>query len=136
MEKILRTDNAYQAIDKINSNFAEAGAGGDNARIEGEITGNGNDFVYYHFSAKPGDYMHVEFPNGSWATTHSRDSYNRLVFGWVDNNNTHHSIAEISRESWVVPEYGYDLYVSDGVTNMKEAYLAFRAEKKNSRAMR
>lgn len=128
METIYKTDNAYQAIDKINANFAEAGTGGgETIKIEGVITGNGNNFVYYYFPAKPGDYMHVEFPNGSWDTTNSRDSYNRLVFGWVDNNNTNHSMAEISRESWVVPLYGYDLYVSDGVTNMKEAYLAFRA---------
>ena len=78
METILKTDNAYQAIDKINANFAEAGTGGgETVKIEGTFTGNGDTIVYYYFPAKPGDYIHIDFPNGTWATKSSRDNYNR-----------------------------------------------------------
>lgn len=128
METILKTDNAYQAIDKINANFAEAGTGGgETVKIEGSVTGNGDTIVYYYFPAKPGDYMHIDFPNGTWATKQARDNYNRLIFGWRDSENARHSMGEVCRESWDVPEYGFDLYISDGARNMKDAYLAFRA---------
>lgn len=128
METILRTDNAYQAIDKINANFAEAGTGGGaTTKIEGDITGNGDTIVYYYFDAKPGDYMHIEFPNGRWSTKSSRENYNRLLCGWVDNSDVKHLMGELCREAWNVPSYGFDLYISDGATDMKGAYLGFRA---------
>lgn len=124
MQTILKTDKAYTAIDKINSNFIEVTSG---AKIEGSITGNGDTFVYYFFPAKAGDYFHVQFPNGTWSTNRQRESYNKLVFGWRDNNDAFHSICEITREPWPIPDYGYDLYLSDEATNVKDAYLAFRA---------
>lgn len=128
MEKILKTDNAYEAIDKINANFAEAGTGGDSsAKIESSIAGNGNTAVYYHFPAKAGDYMHIEFPEGTWPTARESESYNRLWFGWRDNNDARHAMGDICREPWPVPSYGYDLYLSDGAEDVKDAYIAFRA---------
>ena len=126
METLYKTDNAYQAIDKINANFAEA-VSDTSAKIEGSITGNGNTIVYYYFDAKPGDYLHIYFPNGTWSTTSQRDSYNRLFFGWRDNSDARHAMGDVCRESWDIPAYGFDLYISDGATDMKDAYIGFRA---------
>ena len=128
MEKILKTDNAYQAIDKINANFEESGGGGQNEQssISDSFVGQGTTSIYYNFPAKPGDYLHVYFPNGSWATS-SREGYARMWFGWMDNNNTRHGLGNLSQEQWTVPNYGFDLYVPEGISNMKNAYLGFRA---------
>lgn len=128
MEKILQTDNAFDAIDKINANFAECNTGGATIKIEDSITGAGDDAVRYHFPAKPGDYIHIHFPNGGWNTKSSRETYNKFAFGWRDNNDTLTAMGgKLCAEPWPVPSYGYDLYFSDDITNMKDAYLFFRA---------
>lgn len=128
MEKILKTDNAYVAIDKINANFDEAGSGGGEAtKIEGSITGNGDSLRYFYFDAKPGDYLHIFFPDGDWNTTSQRDTYAKITFGWRDAEDTRNNIGYLCMETWAVQEYGYDLYVPDGITGMKDAYLGFRA---------
>lgn len=124
MEQILRTDNAYEAIDKINANFAERSTG--TRKIKDLVVGAGTTSVYYQFAASPGDYLHISFPNGNWATS-SRDGFARLWFGWMDNNDARHSPGNLSMEQWTVPGYGFDVYIPEGVTNFKEAYFGFRA---------
>lgn len=132
MEKILRTDNAYQAIDKINANFKEANTGGELAQYEGSFVGNGDTFVYAYFPAKAGDYMHLEFPGGTWDTKSSRENYNKLIWGYRDNSNALHNLAELAREPWPIPSYGFDLYLSDVSTDVKDAFIAVRAVSGNS----
>lgn len=128
MEKLLKTDNAYQAIDKINANFAEGGGGGGQRKvISGSVMGQGDTAVYYYFDAKPGDYIHIFFPDGTWATESSRESYNRFWFGWRDNGGVTRTMGDLVREPWPIQSYGYDLYISDDVTNMKDGYFCIRA---------
>ena len=124
MEKILSTDNATQAIEKINANFDLASTTGAKV-IEDSFTGSGSDIVYYYFDAKPGDYIHVKFPGGTWSV--STGGTYRFWFGYVDKENTICWLTNICQLSWPVQEYGYDLYFPDDITNMKQGYLAFRA---------
>lgn len=132
MEKILQTDNAFDAIDKINANFAECNTSGSTIKIEDSITGNGDNVVRYYFPAKPGDYIHIFFPNGTWATKSSRDAYNRFWFGWRKQDDTFGSMGDLVAETWPVQAYGYDLYFSDDITDMKDAYIAIRASSGSS----
>lgn len=127
MREITKYDTSFEAIDKINENFSDCSTGGDNIKITDSFTGNGDTIVYYPFPAKPGDYIHVSFPNGTWQTTSSRDDYNRFWFGWIDNSDERHLINNMCRETWAVPSYGYDIYITDAAIDMKEAYLGFRA---------
>lgn len=102
--------------------------GGGNATISDSFIGNGDTAVYYYFDAKPGDYIHIDFPDGNWSmSSRQSESYYRLFFGWRDNNGTLHSMGGIVKEPWTIQANGYDLYVSEGATNMKDAYIGFRA---------
>jgi len=118
-----RIDDCNDRIDSLEDDIKNGGSG----KIEDSITGNGDTGVYYYFNAKPGDYMHISFPNGNWSTTSQRDNYNKLYFGWRDNSDVNHSMGLLCREPWSVPSYGYDIYITDAATDMKDAYIAFRA---------
>lgn len=128
MRTILKTDNAYTAIDKINENFSECGTGDGQVKIiEDSFAGSGDTIVRYYFPAKPGDYIRISFPNGNWATTSSRENYNKFWFGWRDSSGELSAMGDFVREPWPVQSYGYDIYFSDDITDMKDGYLGFRA---------
>lgn len=95
--------------------------------INASIAGDGDNSVNYFFKAKPGDYIHIDFPDGDWPTNRSSESYNKLWFGYRDKSNTQHMIGRICREAWTIQTNGYDLYISEYATDMKDAYIGFRA---------
>lgn len=117
-------------MDKIynyQGNELNVGGGGSNF-ISDSFTGNGDTAVYYYFDAKPGDYLHIDFPDGNWSmSSRQSESYYRLFFGWRDNNGTLHSMGGICYEPWTIQANGYDLYVSEGADDLKDVYLGFRA---------
>lgn len=119
-----RIDSCEESISELEEEVRNSGQ----KKIEDSITGNGNTSVLYYFDAKPGDYIHVYFPNGNWSTTSSRDDYNKFGFGWRDSNDVlNYTEAVFTEEPWPIPSYGYDIYFSDDITDMKDAYLLFRA---------
>ena len=117
-------------MDKIynyQGNELNVGGGGSNF-ISDSFTGNGDTAVYYYFDAKPGDYLHIDFPDGNWQmSARQSESYYRLFFGWRDNNGTLHSMGGICYEAWTIQANGYDLYISEGAEDLKDVYLGFRA---------
>lgn len=127
MEKILKTDSAYSAIEKINANFDSVSTVG-NKRIEGSISGSGDDTVFYQYEAAPGDYIHIYFPDGTWQTKSTRTNYNRFYIGYVNENGDRVGICNMCHEGWSVPSYGFDFYIPDDITDMDTAFLAFRAK--------
>lgn len=72
------------------------------------------------FPAKKGDYFHIKFPDGNWSTKSNRESYNKIIWQYGGSGGAI-SRAELAREGWVVPEYGYDVYVSP-ITSMEVTY--------------
>lgn len=117
-------------MDKIydyNGNELDIAGSGGHQKITDSFTGNGDNIVYYYFDAEPGDYIHIDFPNGNWSMHRSSESYYRFFFGWRDNDNNLNSMGGICRESWTIQANGYDLYITDEATDMKDAYLGFRA---------
>ena len=117
MKRILKTDKAYTAIDKINDNFDEVY--GDES-FDGSVTGDGNNWVYYDFSASAGDYYRIQFPNGTWTTASSREGYNKLMLTYLKSDGTTLYSAEIVREPWPIQDYGYDFIVSSYGTSTLE----------------
>lgn len=104
-----------------------AGGGGGDKTISASFVGDGDNTVRYYFDALPGDYIHIDFPDGNWPTTSSRSNYFKFFFGYRDNSDAFHTIGGICYEPWTIQSYGYDLYVPNGATDMKDAYLGFRA---------
>ena len=103
------------------------GGGGGEKTISASFVGDGDNTVRYYFDAHPGDYIHIDFPNGNWSTASARSSYYKLFFGYRDNNDVLYTIGGICYEPWTVQTKGYDLYVPNGATDMKDAYIGFRA---------
>ena len=89
-------------------------SGGNDEEIiySGELVGNGDTLSYRRFPARQGDYLHIFFPNGNWSTDSNRESYNKLILGSVRIDGVGYAGgAEVLREGWVCPEYGFDFIV-------------------------
>lgn len=126
MEKINKTDNAYQAIDKINANFDEV-VGADNLMIaDGIITGSGDSFVFVYIPAKVGDLVRVIFPNGNFPST-AGSSYAKLSIGYRDVENNHKALWYVTDGATII-ENGYDIHIPYAIASTyKDMYLAVRA---------
>ena len=108
--------------------------GGNDEEIiySGELVGNGDTLLYHRFPARQGDYLHISFPNGDWSTTSSRNNYNKLILGSVRIDGVGYAGgAEVLREGWTCPEYGFDFIVEPFNINdpISEPYggLSYRA---------
>ncbi len=103
----------------------------DNIIASGEIIGDGNTVVDYDIPIKKGDYIHIAFPNGDWATESNRDNYYKFLFNlWnkVGETETYVELFGMCRESWTIPAYGYDFYASPRITaSYNTLRLRFRA---------
>ncbi len=99
--------------------------------VSGEIRGNGDTIVDYDFPIKKGDYIHIAFPNGDWATKSSRDNYNKFLINLYNvegDTRTYVDMFEFVRETWTIPSYGYDFYASPRITKTyNTCRLRFRA---------
>ena len=98
----------------------------------GVLSGNGDTLSYHRFPARQGDYLHISFPEGNWETTKLRESYNKLILGSVRIDGVGYAGgAEVLREGWVCPDYGFDFIVEPFNVNdpISEPYggLAYRA---------
>lgn len=126
MEKILRTDNATQAINKINANFADIPTSvSSDVVAEGTIVGNGSEYVNVYLNkARPGDLLRIDFPNGNW--TDAASGSNKLAIGYRDASGTVQSLYLVSRGT--VVENSYEAYLSPRLANDFDfAYFAIRA---------
>lgn len=129
MEKILRTDNAYTAIDKINDNFKEVVSMESVVIAEGSLGGANKNFVFaYLEEVVPGDMIHIDFPGGNWADiTGLTSSSAKLSIGYRDNTPTAHAMMMVFLGE-TVQGCGYDVYVSPGYSaDYKDLYIAIRA---------
>lgn len=103
----------------------------DTIIVEGSIIGDGNTIVDYDIPIGKGDYIHIDFPNGNWATTSNRDNYYKFLFNLynkVGETATYVDVFGMCRESWTVPAYGYDFYASPRITaSYNTLRLRFRA---------
>ena len=103
----------------------------DSIIASGEIVGAGNTIVDYDIPISKGDYIHIDFPNGNWATASQRDDYYKFLFNLyniVGNTRTYVDLFGMCRESWTVPAYGYDFYASPRITaSYNTLRLRFRA---------
>ena len=125
MEKILLTDNANQAIAKINANFSESGGGGGSKIAEGTIIGGGSDFVFAYLDVDPGETFRILFPQGDWQTSASA-SYAKLAIGYRDIEENKTPLMLIYSDQDVAD--AYDVVVSSGLAGAyKDIYIGVRA---------
>lgn len=80
--------------------------------FEGVFHGNDNSFVDLSFPVRAGDYLHLGFPDGDWVTNRHANKYTKISFSQFDANGTSIGTTTLAYESWEVPDYGYDIYVS------------------------
>jgi hypothetical protein len=96
-----------------------------------QIFGAGDTIVDYDIPISKGDYIHIDFPNGNWASTYSRDNYYKFLFNLynkVGETATYVELFGMCRESWTIPAYGYDFYASPRITaSYNTLRLRFRA---------
>lgn len=127
MHKILKTDSAYDAIDKINANFAQVPDYDAVTLATGDIGGNGTTFAFaYVGGVRPGDLLHVDLgPN--WTDVSLSPSYSKLVIGYRNADDTKHSMMMVFIGE-TVQSSGYDVYVSPGYAeDFKDIYIGIRA---------
>ena len=126
MEKITRTDNAFQAIDKINANFDEV-VGADSLIIaEGTITGSGDTFAFAYIPAKAGELVRLIFPNGNFPST-AGGNYAKLAIGYRDTEDTNKTLWYVKDGSSII-ENAYDIHIPNAIApSYKDLYIAVRA---------
>ena len=127
MEKILKTDSAYDAIDKINANFAQVPDYDSVTLGSGSIAGAGTSFSFaYIDGAKPGDLIHVDL-GSNWADVSLSSSNSKLVIGYRNDDSTKHSMMMVYIGE-TIQSSGYDVYVSPGyAADFKDIYIGIRA---------
>ena len=99
----------------------------------GVLSGGDNTLLYHRFPARQGDYLHISFPEGNWATSQNRGSYNKLILGSVRIDGVGYGGGtEVLREGWVCPDYGFDFIVDTfnmtGPVSEPFGGLAYRAK--------
>lgn len=125
MEKILRTDSAYQAIDKINANFEEGGGGSGDVLAKGNLVGDGTNFVFAYFNATPGSLIHIDF-GGNWGDV-GGTSYNKVAVGYRDDELNYHALLLIPCGQ-TINDDGCEVIMSTGYADeVHDMYLAVRA---------
>lgn len=110
------------------SSLSSESKGGDEIVFSGVFIGAGDTLAASpSFPVRKGDYLRICFPNGDWSTKSARESYNKLIWSYGDGT-TWVSSCELAREGWVVPDYGYDVYVSERMSkNVTLGRLQYRA---------
>ncbi len=126
MEKITKTDNAYQAIDKINANFDKVAGADSVVIVEGEIVGEGTTFAFGYAEAKTGTLIRLEFPDGNFPSP-ATSNFAKVSFGYRDTANTKHALWFVEGGDTII-ENGYDIYLSPALAgDFKDFYVGIRA---------